>query len=304
MIREFILETEGLRADVAVAAALEVSRAAAAGWIEQGRIHTAQGAPIRKKDRFNRGTVLVADLPDPVPAETPAQNIPLDIRYEDEDLLVVNKPRGMVVHPAPGHPDGTLVNGLLYYCGKTLSGIGGVQRPGIVHRIDRDTSGLLLVARNDMAHQALSAAIQRHEVSRIYEAVVCGHLREDAFTIDRPIGRHPTDRKKMAVVRQGGREAITHVTVLARYPGYTHIRCQLETGRTHQIRVHLASVGHPLLGDPVYGTQKASLLQGGQCLHARTLQFTHPRSNLPMEITTELPDYFLKVLMRLEKRTS
>lgn len=304
MIREFTLEEGGLRADVAVSAALELSRAAAASLLEKGLVTTAAGKPVRKNEKLPPGTHLLAELPDPEPLEAQPQEIPLDVRYEDEDVIVVNKPRGLVVHPAPGHPDGTLVNALLHHCGESLSGIGGVQRPGIVHRIDRDTSGLLIVAKNDLAHQKLSADLKKHEVSRVYEAVVLGNLREDAFTIDRPLGRHPQDRKKMAVVRNGGREAVTHVTVLARYPGYTHVRCELETGRTHQIRVHLASIGHPVAGDPVYGPKKDPFRLEGQCLHARTLRFRHPRTGQEMVVTTELPAYFVGVLKKLEQLNS
>jgi 23S rRNA pseudouridine1911/1915/1917 synthase len=207
----------------------------------------------------------------------------------------------MVVHPAPGHPDGTLVNALLWHCGDSLSGIGGEKRPGIVHRIDKDTSGLLIVAKNDFAHQALSAQLSDRSLSRVYEAVARGGFREDAGTVARPIGRHPTDRKRMAVL-PGGRPAVTHWEVLARYRGYTHIRCRLETGRTHQIRVHLASLGHPLLGDAVYGAPAPDKGLSGQCLHARELKFIHPRTGEPVRLETELPDYFLEVLSRLGQK--
>ncbi len=301
MIRRITLTEEGLRADVALSAALELSRAAAAGLLERGLVLTLQGRPVRKNERLPAGTTLSVTLPEPEPLEAEPQEIPLDVRYEDEDVIVVNKPRGLVVHPAPGHPDGTLVNALLYHCGGSLSGIGGVLRPGIVHRIDRDTSGLLIAAKNDLAHQALSDAIRVHQVSRIYEAVVWGNLKEDRLTIDRPLGRHPTDRKKMAVLRQGGREAVTHVTVLRRFSGYTHVRCELETGRTHQIRVHLASIGHPVLGDPVYGPKKDPFHLNGQCLHACTLRFRHPRTGEAVTVTAPLPDYFRGVLEKLER---
>ncbi|MBO5670810.1 MAG: RluA family pseudouridine synthase, partial [Clostridia bacterium] len=217
---------------------------------------------------------------------------------EDGDVIVVNKPRGMVVHPAPGHPDGTLVNALLRHCGDSLSGIGGEKRPGIVHRIDMDTSGLLIVAKNDAAHQALSAQLADRSLSRVYEAVAVGNFREDSGTVDAPIGRHAVDRTRMAVTR-GGRAAVTHWEVLARYTGYTHIRCILETGRTHQIRVHMAHIGHPLLGDMVYGRKKAEKGLEGQCLHARELKFIHPRTGQAVHLKSELPDYFTKVLKRM-----
>ena len=228
------------------------------------------------------------------------QDIPLDVVFEDDDVIVVNKPRGMVVHPAPGHPMGTLVNALLYHCGDSLSGVGGEKRPGIVHRIDKDTSGLIIAAKNDAAHLALSAQLADRSLSRVYEAVVVGSFREDVGTVDAPIGRHPNERKKMAVTSQNSRPAVTHWEVLARYRGYTHLRCRLETGRTHQIRVHMAHIGHPLLGDEVYG--HARLPEKGltgQCLHARELKFIHPRTGEPVRLITELPDYFLDVLTRL-----
>ena len=228
-----------------------------------------------------------------------AQGIPLDIVYEDGDLIVVNKPRGLVVHPAPGHPDGTLVNALLHHCGGSLSGIGGEQRPGIVHRIDRDTSGLLIVAKNDFAHRSLSAQLADRSLSRIYEAVVHGGFRADSGTVDAPIGRHPADRKRMAVTEKNSRRAVTHWEVIERYAGYTHIRCKLETGRTHQIRVHMAHIGHPLLGDMVYGAGKSEKGLEGQCLHARTLKFIHPRTGEHVELTSPLPEYFTGVLSRL-----
>ena len=229
-----------------------------------------------------------------------AQNIPLDVVYEDEDVIVVNKPRGMVVHPAPGHPMGTLVNALMYHCGDSLSGVGGAKRPGIVHRIDKDTSGLIIAAKNDMAHLALSAQLADRSLSRVYEAVAVGNFREDSGTVDAPIGRHPNERKKMAVIAQNSRPAVTHWQVIARYRGYTHIRCKLETGRTHQIRVHMAYLGHPLLGDEVYGHAKLPE-KGltGQCLHARELKFIHPRTGEQIHLETELPDYFQDVLHRL-----
>ena len=242
-------------------------------------------------------------LPDPEPLDIRPQDIPLDVVYEDRDVIVVNKPVGMVVHPAPGHPDGTLVNALLYHCGDSLSGINGALRPGIVHRIDRDTSGLIIAAKNDKAHLALAAQLQDHSLARVYEAVAVGGFREDSGTVDAPIGRHPVDRKKMAVDRKNGRPAVTHWSVLGRYPGYTHVECRLETGRTHQIRVHLASIGHPLLGDIVYGSKKPVPGLAGQCLHARRLRFVHPASGEAVELECPLPDWFQAVLNRLGQRS-
>ena len=245
--------------------------------------------------------LLEVDIPAPQPVDLVPQDIPLDIVYEDGDVIVVNKPVGMVVHPAPGHSDGTLVNALLYHCGNTLSGINGTLRPGIVHRIDRDTSGLIIAAKNDRAHLSLAAQLQDHSLSRVYEAVAVGGLREDRGTVDAPIGRHPVDRKRMAVDRQNGREAVTHWRVLARYPGFTHVECRLETGRTHQIRVHLASIGHPLLGDVVYGSKKPVPGLAGQCLHARRLRFTHPSTGQLVELECPLPGWFQDVLDRLSR---
>ena len=275
-----------------------LSRSALQNLIEQGLV-TCGGAPVNKKDKVAPGKIYAIDLPDPQPIEARPQNIPLDVVYEDDDLIVVNKPRGMVVHPAPGHEDGTLVNALLAHCGESLSGVGGERRPGIVHRIDKDTSGLLVAAKNDFAHLALSAQLADHTMARTYEAVVCGNLRDDAGTVDAPIGRHPTDRKRMAVTSKNARRAVTHWSVIARYNGYTHIRCELETGRTHQIRVHMAHIGHPLLGDLVYGHKRPEKGLSGQCLHARALRFIHPRTGELVTFTCPLPEYFQDVLARL-----
>ena len=227
-----------------------------------------------------------------------AENIPLDIVYEDADVIVVNKPKGLVVHPAAGHWSGTLVNALMYHCGGSLSGINGEIRPGIVHRIDKDTSGLLMVAKNDFAHLRLSEQIKEHSFTREYETVVCGGIKEDG-TVNAPIGRHKTDRKKMCVTPENSREAVTHYFVLERFPGYTHLRVRLETGRTHQIRVHMAYLGHPVAGDPVYGNGKHAWLEG-QCLHAKKIGFVHPRTGEYMEFDSELPDYFRKFLKSIE----
>ena len=294
-------DRDGERADQLIARlAPELTRSAAQRLLEEGAV-TLNGAPIKKNYRAAAGDVLAVVLPAPEPVEAVPQDIPLDVVYEDDDVIVVNKPVGMVVHPAAGHPDGTLVNALLYHCGKSLSGINGALRPGIVHRIDRDTSGLIIAAKNDFAHQALAAQLADHSLYREYEAVCVGSLREDAGTVDAPIGRNPTDRKKMAVDRKNGRPAVTHWQVIARYPGHTHIRCKLETGRTHQIRVHLAFVGHPLLGDTVYGAKKPVPGLAGQCLHARRLSFVHPRTGERLTLECPLPAWFGQVLTKLGK---
>ena len=291
----------GERADALLARLVpDLTRSAAQKLLERGAV-TLNGGLARKNDRPDLGDVLEVVLPDPEPIDLVPQDIPLDVVYEDGDVIVVNKPVGLVVHPAPGHPDGTLVNALLYHCGTSLSGINGELRPGIVHRIDRDTSGLIIAAKNDRAHLALAAQLQDHSLARTYEAVAVGSLREDSGTVDAPIGRHPVDRKKMAVDRKNGREAITHWTVLARYPGYTHVECRLETGRTHQIRVHLASIGHPLLGDVVYGAKKPVPGLAGQCLHARRLRFVHPATGEPVELECPLPDWFQEVLRKIDR---
>ncbi len=289
----------GERVDVFLSRSIEnMTRSAAAKLLEEGAV-LLQGKPVKKNYKMSVGDQLEVTLPEPEPVEAVPQNIPLDVVYEDEDVIVVNKPVGMVVHPAAGHPDGTLVNALLYHCGKSLSGINGQLRPGIVHRIDRDTSGLIISAKNDMAHQKLADQLQDHSLYREYEAICVGNLKEDSGTVNAPIGRHHTDRKKMAIDAKNGREAVTHWTVLARYPGVTHIQCRLETGRTHQIRVHMASTGHPLLGDVVYGSKKPYPGLAGQCLHARKLSFVHPRTGERMTVECPLPDWFEQVLTKL-----
>ena len=294
-------EDTGTRLDAWLAGQLpDVTRSAAARLCEEGRV-TAAGKPLAKNYRLGGGEAVSVTLPDPEPVDVAPQDIPLDVVYEDSDVIVVNKPVGMVVHPAPGHPDGTLVNALLYHCGNTLSGINGELRPGIVHRIDRDTSGLIIAAKNDKAHLALAEQLQDHSLARVYEAVAVGSFREDSGTVDAPIGRHPVDRKKMAIEPRNGRPAVTHWRVLARYPGHTHVECRLETGRTHQIRVHLASIGHPLLGDTVYGSKKPYPGLAGQCLHARKLIFRHPRTGERVELECPLPDWFQGVLDKLER---
>ena len=299
----------GQRLDAYLAAATELTRSASVRLIEDGQV-TVNGKIPNKKEKVKAGDAVSITLPEPEPDVAVPQNIPLDIVYEDTDILVVNKPCGMVVHPAAGNPDGTLVNAILYHCGKSLSGIGGVVRPGIVHRIDKDTSGLLVIAKNDMAHQSLADQLKVHHVRRVYHAIAIGNLREDEGTVDAPIGRHPTDRKKMAVLRDVGahaRDAVTHYRVLERFAGMCHVECKLETGRTHQIRVHMASLGHPLLGDPVYGGANHKFcevhpaLVHGQCLHAAELSLIHPRSGEEMYFTCPLPEDMERILEMLRR---
>ncbi|MBQ6031154.1 MAG: RluA family pseudouridine synthase [Oscillospiraceae bacterium] len=292
----------GVRLDVFLAAALEnTSRSAAQKLLEAGAV-TLDGKPLRKQDKTVAGADYAVVLPEVKPVAVEARAMPLDVVWEDADLLVLNKPKGVVVHPAPGHWDDTLVNALLYHCRDDLSGINGELRPGIVHRIDKDTSGLLIVAKNDFAHQALAAQLQDHSLSRVYDAIVCGGIREDEGTVDAPIGRHPTDRKKMAVTVKNSRRAVTHYEVVERFDGYTRIRCRLETGRTHQIRVHMAYKNHPILGDTVYGRARPELGQTSQCLHAGSLTFRHPRTGESVTVTCPLPDYFEEVLEKLRGR--
>ena len=293
-------ETSGERADQFLSRSVEgLTRSAAQRLLEQGLV-TSGGLPLKKKDRLTPGQVLVVALPDPEPLDARPEPIPLDIVYEDEDVVVVNKPVGMVVHPAAGHSSGTLVNALLYHCGKSLSGINGVLRPGIVHRIDRDTSGLLIVAKNDAAHVALARQLEDHSLSRTYEAIVVGGLREDSGTVDAPIARHPRERKRMAVV-SGGKRAVTHWRVVERFSGHTWVECALETGRTHQIRVHMAHIGRPLLGDTVYGSKKPVPGLAGQCLHAARLRFVHPSTGVAMEVEAPLPSWFTDTVQRLRR---
>ena len=293
-------ESKNQRLDAFLASSLDgLTRSQATRLIESGEV-AVNGRAVSKSYKLAGGEDIAVTLPEPEPVEAVPQDIPLDVVYEDADVIVVNKPSGMVVHPAPGHPDGTLVNALLYHCAGTLSGIGGALRPGIVHRIDRDTSGLIIAAKNDAAHQYLSAQLADHTLARTYECIVVGKLREDRGTVDAPIARHPADRKRMAVVA-GGREAVTHWEVIARYPGYTHVRCRLETGRTHQIRVHMAYIGHPILGDTVYGAKKEVPGLTGQCLHAVGLRFLHPRTHEVVELSCPLPDEFTRMLQKIRK---
>lgn len=295
-------EAAGSRLDKGVALlAPALSRSQVQNLAGQERI-LLNGRPAGKKDTLQEGDTVVITLPDPTPTGTQAEDIRLEIVYEDDDLLVVNKPKGMVVHPAAGNYTGTLVNALLYHCGDSLSGINGEIRPGIVHRIDKDTSGLLMVAKNDAAHRCLAEQIKEHSFTREYEAVVYGHLKEPHFTVDAPIGRHKTDRKKMCVTEQNSRHAVTHVEVLAEYPGYSHIRCRLETGRTHQIRVHMAYLGHPIVGDAVYAPGRPDCGVKGQCLHAKKIGFVHPRTGEYMEFDSALPDYFAALLQKISPK--
>jgi len=293
-------ESKNQRLDAFLASSLDgLTRSQATRLIESGEV-AVNGRAVSKSYKLAGGEDIAVTLPEPEPVEAVPQDIPLDVVYEDADVIVVNKPSGMVVHPAPGHPDGTLVNALLYHCAGTLSGVGGALRPGIVHRIDRDTSGLIIAAKNDAAHQYLSAQLADHTLARTYECIVVGSLREDRGTVDAPIARHPADRKRMAVVA-GGREAVTHWEVIARYPGYTHVRCRLETGRTHQIRVHMAYIGHPILGDTVYGAKKEVPGLTGQCLHAVGLRFLHPRTHEVVELSCPLPEEFTRMLQKIRK---
>lgn len=277
-----------------------LSRSAAQKLIEAGAVRLNGKLP-KKNDRLNLGDTVEYTIPEPKEVDIAPKDIPLEIVYEDEDVAVINKPKGLVVHPAAGHQDDTLVNGLLYAMGDSLSGINGELRPGIVHRIDKDTSGLLAIAKNDLAHTVLASQLKDHSMARTYEAIVCGSFREDRGTVDAPIGRHPTDRKKMCVTQRNSKAAVTHWEVVERFRGYTHIRCRLETGRTHQIRVHMAYIGHPILGDTVYGHKKPELGQSSQCLHAGALCFRHPRDGRPILVFAPLPDYFQQVLEKLRK---
>ena len=298
------LDRSGERLDAALARLVpELSRSQAQRLIEQGAV-TCGGRPVKKNEKLQPGDTLTLTLPEVQETALEAQQIPLDVCYEDADVIVVNKPKGLVVHPAPGHPDGTLVNALLAHCGDSLSGIGGERRPGIVHRIDKDTSGLIIAAKNDFAHASLAAQLKDHSLARTYVCIVCGNIREDSGVIDAPIGRHPADRKKMAVTERNSRSAVTHWRVLERFGDYTLVECRLETGRTHQIRVHMAYRGHPILGDMVYGHKKPELGQDSQCLHARELTFVHPRSGERVTVSCGLPEYFTQLLQKLRGRTA
>ena len=294
-----IADIPGERLDAFLARTGEgLTRSAAQRLLEEGYVNL-NGKKGKKNDKLNIGDEISYQLPEAKPVDIAPKDIPLEIVYEDSDVLVINKPKGLVVHPAAGHQEDTLVNGLLFSRADQLSGINGQLRPGIVHRIDKDTSGLLAVAKNDLAHTVLASQLKDHSMARTYEAIVCGNLKEDSGTVNAPIGRHPTDRKKMCVTLRNSKEAVTHWEVVARYRGYTHIRCRLETGRTHQIRVHMAHIGHPILGDTVYGHKKPELGQDSQCLHAGILCFAHPRDGHPVVVMAELPEYFTDVLKKL-----
>ncbi|MDR1329631.1 MAG: RluA family pseudouridine synthase [Oscillospiraceae bacterium] len=297
----------GARLDVLLARSVPgLTRSAAQRLIAEGGVSARGGLALRKNSRALPGKAYIVTLPEPEPAEALSQNIPLDIVYEDTDVIAVNKPRGMVVHPAPGHRDGTLVNALIYHCGDSLSGIGGKLRPGIVHRIDRDTSGLVIAAKNDFSHTRLAAQLSAHTLARVYETIVKGALSPERGAVSAPLGRHKTDRKRQTVTPTG-RAAVTHYETLTRYPGFTRARCRLETGRTHQIRAHMAHIGRPVLGDEVYGGRDARFPmlcvsdRQGQCLHARELRFIHPRTGAEIRLETALPEYFEKTLKKLSE---
>ena len=295
-----IAEDSGKRIDKYISDNIaELTRSAVQGIIAKNGI-TADGKAVSKNYKIRGTETIEVEIPDAEPMNAVPENIPLDIVYEDEDLLVVNKPKGMVVHPAHGNYHGTLVNALLYHCGDSLSGINGVIRPGIVHRIDKNTSGLLIVAKNDKAHLHLAEQIKVHSFTREYEAIVSGALKQESGTVDAPIGRHKTDRKKMCVTAENSRNAVTHYSLIRQFGGYAHIKCRLETGRTHQIRVHMAYIGNAVLGDDVYG--KAYKGIDGQCLHARKIGFIHPTTEEYMEFSSDLPDYFTAILNKLEKQ--
>ena len=294
-------DISGERLDAFLARSAEgLTRSAAQRLLEEGCVKR-NGKPGKKNDKLNIGDEISVDIPAPKETDIVAKDIPLEIVYEDDDVLVINKPKGLVVHPAAGHQEDTLVNGLLFARADSLSGINGELRPGIVHRIDKDTSGLLAVAKNDLAHVVLASQLKDHTMARTYECIVCGNLKDDSGTVDAPIGRHPSDRKKMCVTERNSKEAVTHWEVVARYRGYTHVRCRLETGRTHQIRVHMAHIGHPILGDTVYGRKKPELGQDSQVLHAGILCFSHPRDGHPVVVMADLPAYFKAVLEKLKR---
>ncbi len=295
------IEHQGDRIDTFLSSSFDITRSSAQRWLEQGLV-TVNGRVMTKSARLSGGEQVCVTVPEARPCEAKPQDIPLNIVYEDGDLLVVNKPKGMVVHPAAGNPDGTLVNALLHHCPDSLSGINGVMRPGIVHRIDKDTSGLLIVAKNDKAHLGLAEQIKEHSFTRVYEAVIVGHLREQSGKVDAPIGRHPTQRKKMTVIDRNSKPAVTHYEVLEEFTGYSHVRLRLETGRTHQIRVHMAYLGHPVAGDAVYGGSKQPAELHGQCLHAKVIGFVHPVTGEYLEFQSELPEYFTAFLEKIRTR--
>lgn len=294
-------EEAGVRIDKYLAEQLpDITRSYLQKLLKDGSVQM-NGKPVKTSTKTAAGAIIELTIPEPEEPEILPEDIPLDILYEDSDVILINKPKDMVVHPAAGHYTGTLVNALMYQCKGDLSGINGVLRPGIVHRIDKDTTGVLIVCKNDKAHNALAEQLKEHSITRKYRAIVCGNLKEDEGTVDAPLGRHPQDRKKMAIVRTGGKRAVTHYRVLERFGNYTYIECQLETGRTHQIRVHMASLGHPLLGDEAYGRVKSPFKLEGQTLHAMVLGFIHPTTGEYMEFEAPLPEYFEKLLEKLRR---
>lgn len=297
-------EDAGVRIDKYLAEQLpDITRSYLQKLLKDGSVQM-NGKPVKASTKTAAGALIALTIPEPEEPEILPEDIPLDILYEDSDVILINKPKDMVVHPAAGHYTGTLVNALMYHCKGDLSGINGVLRPGIVHRIDKDTTGVLIVCKNDRAHNALAEQLKEHSITRKYRAIVCGNLKEDEGTVDAPLGRHPQDRKKMAIVRSGGKRAVTHYRVLERFGNYTYIECRLETGRTHQIRVHMASLGHPLLGDEIYGRAKSPFKLEGQTLHAMVLGFIHPTTGEYMEFEAPLPEYFEKLLEKLRKSGS
>ena len=297
-------EDAGIRIDKYLAEQLpDITRSYLQKLLKDGSVQM-NGKPVKASAKTVAGAAIELTIPEPEEPEILPEDIPLDILYEDSDVILINKPKDMVVHPAAGHYTGTLVNALVYHCKGDLSGINGVLRPGIVHRIDKDTTGVLIVCKNDRAHNALAEQLKEHSITRKYRAIVCGNLKEDEGTVDAPLGRHPQDRKRMAIVRSGGKRAVTHYRVLERFGNYTYIECRLETGRTHQIRVHMASLGHPLLGDEIYGRAKSPFKLEGQTLHAMVLGFIHPTTGEYLEFEAPLPEYFEKLLEKLRKSGS
>lgn len=302
MSKQFYIEQQftGIRVDKFLSEQCEeISRSYIQKLIKDGQV-TVNGKPLKANYKLNEADVLLLEEPELQEPDIVAENIPLDILYEDDDLLIVNKPKGMVVHPSAGHYSGTLVNALMYHCKDQLSGINGVLRPGIVHRIDMDTTGSLLVCKNDFVHQDLAEQLKEHSICRIYHAIVHGVIKEETGTVDAPIGRHPVDRKKMSINYKNGKRAVTHYQVIRRFKNYTYIQCRLETGRTHQIRVHMASLHHPLLGDAVYGPAKCPFHLQGQTLHAKTIGIIHPKTKEYLEVDAPLPEYFVSLLSKLE----
>lgn len=302
MSKQFYIEQQftGIRVDKFLSEQCEeISRSYIQKLIKDGQV-TVNGKPLKANYKLNEADVLLLEEPELQEPDIAAENIPLDILYEDDDLLIVNKPKGMVVHPSAGHYSGTLVNALMYHCKDQLSGINGVLRPGIVHRIDMDTTGSLLVCKNDFVHQDLAEQLKEHSICRIYHAIVHGVIKEETGTVDAPIGRHPVDRKKMSINYKNGKRAVTHYQVIKRFKNYTYIQCRLETGRTHQIRVHMASLHHPLLGDAVYGPAKCPFHLQGQTLHAKTIGIIHPKTKEYLEVDAPLPEYFVSLLSKLE----